>query len=44
MELAETFAFLAARMRSLRLDGEPVYGSITGIYEMASVPIAFDAG
>jgi cytochrome P450 len=42
MELAETFAFLAPRMRRLRLDGEPVYGSIIGIYPMESVPIAFD--
>jgi cytochrome P450 len=44
MELAETFAFLAPRMRRLRLDGEPVYGSIIGIYPMESVPIAFEPG
>jgi cytochrome P450 len=42
MELAETFAFLAPRMRRLRLDSEPVYGSIIGIYAMESVPIAFE--
>jgi cytochrome P450 len=42
MELAETFALLASRMRNLRLDGDPVYGSILGIYAMESVPIAFD--
>lgn len=41
MELAETFAFLAPRMRGLRLDGEPEYGSIVGIYPMRCVPLAF---
>jgi cytochrome P450 len=42
MELAETFAFLAPRMHGLRLDGEPEYGSIVGIYPMRSLPLAFE--
>ena len=42
MELAETFAFLAPRMRRLKLDGTPRYGSIIGIYPMESLPIAFE--
>jgi len=42
MELAETYRFLAPRMRNLRPDGEPVFGDIKGIYAMESVPVAFD--
>src|SRR5438105_8213788 len=42
MELAQTYAFLAPRMRDLRFDGEPVFGSIKGIYAMESLPLAFD--
>jgi cytochrome P450 len=41
MELAETFAYLAPRMRDLRLDGEPEFGTIIGIYPMRSLPLAF---
>ncbi|MFN2543384.1 MAG: cytochrome P450 [Actinomycetota bacterium] len=44
MELADTFAFLAPRMRDLRPAGEPRFGSIIGIYAMESLPLAFDAG
>jgi cytochrome P450 len=40
-ELEEALAFMAQRMRGLRLDGEPVYESITGIYGLAELPIAF---
>ena len=40
-ELAETFGFLAPRMRDLRLDGEPEFGSVRGIYAMERVPLAF---
>jgi cytochrome P450 len=40
-ELEEALAFMAERMRGLRLDGEPVYESITGIYGLAELPIAF---
>jgi cytochrome P450 len=42
MELAETYKYLAPLMRDLRLDGEPEFGDIKGIYAMESVPIAFD--
>ena len=42
MELAETYRFLAPRMRNLRLDGELEFGDIKGIYAMESVPVAFD--
>src|SRR5439155_16346177 len=37
MELAETFGYLSPRMRDPRLDGEPVFGDIKGIYAMESV-------
>jgi cytochrome P450 len=40
-ELEEALAFMARRMRGLRLDGEPVYESITGIYGLAELPLAF---
>src|SRR5439155_7449520 len=42
MELAETFGYLAPRMRNPRVDGELEFGDIKGIYAMESVPIAFD--
>jgi len=42
MEIAESLAFLAPRMRGLRLDGEPRFGSIKGIYAMESLPLAFE--
>ena len=42
MELAETFAYLAPKMRGPRLEGQAVFGDIKGIYAMESVPIAFD--
>jgi cytochrome P450 len=40
-ELEEALTFMAQRMRGLRLDGEPKYESITGIYGLAELPIAF---
>ncbi|HEY2141472.1 MAG TPA: cytochrome P450 [Solirubrobacteraceae bacterium] len=40
-ELEEALAFLAPRMPDLRLDGEPVYESITGIYGLAELPVRF---
>jgi cytochrome P450 len=40
-ELEEALVFMAKRIRGLRLDGEPVYESITGIYGLAELPIAF---
>jgi cytochrome P450 len=41
-EIAETLAFLAPRMRSPSFDGEPVFGSPTGIYPLESLPIRFE--
>ena len=38
-ELQEGLAFLARRMAGLELDGEPRYGTITGLYGMESLPI-----
>jgi cytochrome P450 len=38
-ELQEALAFLAPRMPDLELDGEPVYGSIDGIYGLDALPI-----
>jgi len=43
MEITETLAFLAPRMHGLRLDGEPRFGSIKGIYAMESLPLAFES-
>jgi cytochrome P450 len=40
-ELEEALAFLAPRMRGLELDGEAKFESITGIYGLAELPIAF---
>jgi cytochrome P450 len=42
-EITETLAFLAPRMRDLELDGEPVFGTPTGIYTMRSLPVRFTA-
>lgn len=41
-ELEEALAFLAPRMPGLRLDGEPRYGTIQGIYGLGSLPIAWN--
>ena len=41
-EMQEALAFLAPRLKNLRLDGEPEYGSIDGIYGLDSLPIAWD--
>src|SRR5579872_2915308 len=41
-ELEEALAFLAPRLRALRLDGEPRFGTIQGIYGLDSLPIAWD--
>lgn len=38
-ELQEGLAFLARKMPRLALDGEPRYGTITGLYGMESLPI-----
>lgn len=44
VELAETFSFLAPRMREPQFTSPPVYGSPIGIYAMESVPIRFERG
>ena len=41
LELTEALAFLSQRMRDLTLDGEPVYGSINGIYGIDELPLSF---
>lgn len=42
-ELQEGLAFLARSLRGLELDGEPVYGTVTGLYGLESLPIRFAA-
>jgi len=41
LELREALAFMAERMRDLRLDGEVEYETIMGIYGLARLPILF---
>jgi cytochrome P450 len=38
-ELQEALRFLAPRMPSLELDGEPAYGTIDGIYGLDALPV-----
>jgi len=38
-EMQEALAYLAPRMPDLRLDGEPVYGTIDGIYGLDALPL-----
>ena len=40
-ELQEAFAFLAPRMRDLRLAGEPVYDTPLGVHGLHALPISF---
>jgi hypothetical protein len=42
-ELQEALAYLARRWRRIELDGEPVMGSINGIYGVDALPIRFAA-
>jgi cytochrome P450 len=42
-ELEEALAFLAPRMPGLRLDGDPAFGTIQGIYGLEALPIAWDS-
>jgi cytochrome P450 len=42
-ELQEALAFLAARIERLELDGEPRFGSVSGIYGLDALPIRFAA-
>jgi cytochrome P450 len=43
LELDEGLAFLAQRMPDLQLDGEPVFGTVSGIYGLDRLPIRFAA-
>ena len=43
-ELEEALLFLAPRMPGLRLDGEPVFGTVQGIYDLKSLPLAWEPG
>ena len=43
-ELEEALAHLAPRMPGLRLAGEPVLGTVQGIYGVDRLPLAWDAG
>jgi cytochrome P450 len=43
-ELSEALAFLAPRMRGLRLDGEAELGTIQGIYGVERLPVAWEGG
>lgn len=40
-ELQEALAFLAARVDALELAGEPVFGSVNGIYGLDALPLRF---
>jgi cytochrome P450 len=42
-ELEEALAFLPSAMPGLRLEGEPVYDSINGIYGLERLPVRWDA-
>jgi cytochrome P450 len=42
-ELQEAMRFLAARVEWIELDGEPVFGSVSGIYGLDSLPIRLRA-
>jgi cytochrome P450 len=41
-EMEEAIAFLAERVRSIELDGEPVFGSASGIYGLDSLPVQIE--
>jgi len=43
VELQEGLAFLAEHLHDLRLNGEPVFEGVSGIYGLAELPIAFTA-
>jgi cytochrome P450 len=43
VELQEGLAFLAEHLHDLRLDGQPVFEGVSGIYGLAELPIAFTA-
>ncbi|HMD52421.1 MAG TPA: cytochrome P450 [Solirubrobacteraceae bacterium] len=41
VELQEGLSFLASHMGDLELDGEPVFGTISGIYGLSELPVSF---
>jgi cytochrome P450 len=41
LEMTEALKFLSQNMRDLRLDGDPVFGSVNGIYGLDELPLAF---
>ena len=41
-ELEEALGYLAPRMPNLRLDGEPTFGTVQGIYDLKALPLAWD--
>ena len=41
-EMEEALAYLAPRMPGLALDGEPVFGSVNGIYHLERLPLRWD--
>ena len=41
LELQEGLAFLAEHMQRLELDGEPEFGTVSGIYGLERLPISF---
>jgi cytochrome P450 len=43
-ELQEGLTFFSQRLHGLKLDGEPVFESVNGIYGLAELPISFEIG
>jgi cytochrome P450 len=41
-EMEEAIAFLAERVRSVSLDGDPVFGSASGIYGLDALPVRLE--
>jgi cytochrome P450 len=41
-EMQEAVAFLAERVRSVTLDGEPEFGTPSGIYGLESLPVRLE--
>ena len=42
-EMYEGIAFLARTVRAIELDGEPDYGTASGIYGLSSLPVRIEA-
>lgn len=43
-ELEEALAFLAEQVHALTFDGEPEYGTPSGIYGLESMPLVMELG